>query len=854
MMTQKTVNPKKTGYNPKTQYKRPEKSVDTKSSSSLGVSIIPQRYVSSIMVLLLFVTLSLIYFPVAYQSRYPIAHDITQWEGGARKIIEYNQENSDRALWTQNMFSGMPAYMISFPNRFPYLESITKLTDKIINWRIFLLFVGGLGVFVLLRFLKLDPWVSLFGAIAFVFSCHWLGLVEIGHNTKFRAIMYVPWVMWALLNLKEKPGLLGLGLMATFLITQLRENHPQITYYLYLFIGMYWVYTLIQSLRAKQYKEFGVFTILLIFAFGLTALAVMNPYLSTMEYSHYTMRGGSGGLETSYAQGWSFHPWEIISLIIPDFFGGITTEAVPGMPQGVGPYWGWMEFTQIYNYFGIVVLFFGLFALLGKHKRLAEFLWISSVLFTLMSFGKFAPRMSDLLLNYLPYFNKFRVPAMILTMVQINAVILAALGIDTIIQKQEEGNKRFSELLFRVFWICGAIFVLWLLLAKTIFNGLPLATQREIQIFTDAGYQNLLQQLQSYRLDKLVKSGIISLLFLTLSFGAAYMFSAKRLKKALFVFILLLITFIDLYLYTGKYFQDLKPVQQHRDYFTPKEYDQFLKQDTSNYRIYPFEAGPSGDWAYHHQTVDGYSAAKLKRYDDFLRQCLHPQFNRYKEILQRYGVEVPTPVHDMLSAKYIVMRDTLMDGGILRDKKLVYKSPYSRINIYENTSALPRAWFVDSLRVVTPPDSILVLMNDIEFDPARLAYVESPIPGIGSAQNAKVRQLKSEMHRLEYDVSSQANNLLVLGEVYYPAGWKAYLDDQEVEIYPVNYILRGIVIPPGNHKLVLEFKPESYSRSVRLSAIGLLLTLICLGAGFAHGYIGAAKKAIQIDAPGQESL
>lgn len=840
-MPKKTVNPKVSDRGSSSSTSKPLSAPKESSTVSALNNFIDSKYTAWLLAALLVLIVSAVYFPVAFGGKYPLAHDITQWEGGARKIIEYNNENSDRALWTQNMFSGMPAYMISFPNRFPYLESVTKLTDKLINWRIFLLIVGGLGIFVLLKLLKMDSWLAFFGAIAFVFSCHWVGLVEIGHNTKFRAIMYIPWVIWTLLYLRKNPGILGLGMMATFLITQLRENHPQITYYLYLFIGMYWIYNLIEAVQCKTLKRFGIFTMLLILAFGLTALAVMNPYLSTMEYSHYTMRGGSSGLDTAYAQGWSFHPWEILGLIIPDFFGGITTEAIPGMPQGLGPYWGWMEFTQIYNYFGIIVLFFGCFALFGKHKSMARFLWISSAIFTIMSFGKFAPALSDLLLKYLPFFNKFRVPSMILTMVQINAVLLAAMGLDTIIQKQQEQDARFAKLLYRSFWISGAVFVAYSLFAKRVFTALPLATAREVQMFTEAGYTGMLEQLRDFRLLKLVRSGIISLLFLTSALGVAYLFSAKRIKQTVFIFIISLLCFVDLWIYTGKYLKELRPVQQHREHFSEKDYDSFLLKDKDNYRIYPSEVGPAGDWAFYHQTVDGYSAAKLKRYDDFLRTSLHPQFKRFREILKQYNVEVPLPVHDMLSTRYIITRDSLPSGAALRNLSLAYRSPFYPIYIYQNDAALPRAWFVESTQTVTPADSILSLMNDLDFDPQRIAYLESPIEGLQSPLEASVIQTQAEMHSLKYKVKNQSQSLLVLSEIYYPAGWKAYLNQTEIPIYPVNYILRGLVIPAGDHELELVFDPPSYRQSIRYSAIGLLMTLLCLAAGI---YIYQRKKKI----------
>jgi hypothetical protein len=262
----------------------------------------------------------------------------------------------------------------------------------------------------------MDPWIAFMGAIAFIFSCHWVGLIEVGHNTKFRAIMYIPWVIWAMFRLREKRDVLSLGLMATFLITQLRENHPQISYYLYLFIGMYWIYNLIESLKAKEGKRFGLFTILLIAAFGLTVLAVMNPYMSTMEYSHYTMRGGETGLEKSYAQNWSFHPLEILGFIIRISLAASmrTIGAICPSHRSITTLdwscWHWASWPG------------------WKHRRMAIFLWIASAIFTIMSFGEFAPFISDLLLKYLPYFNKFRVPSMILTMTQIIGVILAALG------------------------------------------------------------------------------------------------------------------------------------------------------------------------------------------------------------------------------------------------------------------------------------------------------------------------------------------------------------------------------------------------------------------------------------------
>lgn len=804
------------------------------------------RWLPVILMAFLFVFVSLLYFPVAFRGESPQASDISQWRGAAKEIIEYNQSHPDNALWTQRMFSGIPSYMISFPNRFPFLENLTKLTDKLINWRIFLLFIGALGMFLLLRFLKMDPWISFLGALAFMFSCHWLGLLEIGHNTKFRAMMYVPWVVWALMYLRKKPGLLGLGFLATMLIVQLRENHPQISYYLYLFVGMYWIWQLIYSIRKKELKRFGIFTALLILAFGLTLLAVMNPYLSTMEYSRYTMRGGAGGLETSYAQNWSFHPLEILTFFIPDFYGGVSPD-----------YWGHMPFTQIYNYFGLLVLAFGVIALFGKkHRRLAIFLTVSSLIFLIMSFGRFAPALSGLLLKYLPYFNKFRVPSMILIMVQFNAVILAALGVDTVVHYAASEDRRWAKGLLKAFWICGAVFLLWLVAAKSIFAGLSFTTAREMAQLEQYNAVSRLPELQATRLDMLYKSGILSLLLLTVGIGMAWLHSVKKLPRVLFVVILTGLVFIDLYVYTGKHLRsdNLRTASEQEERFAPRDYDQYLLADGDNFRVYPVGSNiltgdqlpkPTGEWAYHHQIVTGYSAAKLKRYDDVLKVLEDSQQGAGEWRRYLIGVfappegqmpkELSTPLLDMLSVKYILHPGRLPYDSLLTRIRPVYEGS-SNVVIYKNEDALPRAWFVDSVQKVAPADSILPLLRSRDFNPAELAYVEEDIQGVAAPDSARVRQTKAGLHELAYDLYTDKPAFLVLSEVYYPAGWKAFLDGEEIPIHPANYILRGLKIPTGRHELKLIFAPDSYGKSIWMSLVGLVLSLAALVVGLALKY------------------
>ncbi len=865
-MAKKNVNPKiqnKGGVKPSVHHreihpgvgahKRP---VPAASTPDWMETLTRQRGLPWALMGFLLVLVSLLYFPVAFGGMTPQASDTSQWQGAANKIIEYNKSHADTALWTQSMFSGMPSYLISFPNRWPFLENISKLTDKLINWRIFLLFNGALGMFLLLRFLKLDVWTSFFGAVAFMFSCHWLGLLEIGHNTKFRAIMYIPWVIWAFMHLRQKPGLLGLGFLATTLIVQLRENHPQISYYLYLFLGMYWVWQLIESFRAKDQKRFWLFTFLAVLAVGLTLLAVLNPYLSTMEYSKFTQRGGSGGLETSYAQGWSFHPKEIVTFFIPDFYGGVNQS-----------YWGYMPFTQTYNYFGLIVLALGIIAIIGrKHRRSSVFLGITSLIFLIMSFGSATPWLSNLFLKYLPYFNKFRVPSMILTMVQVSAVILAALGVDTILSLSGEQKKAWNKGLLKAFIICGGVLFLGLILAKSIFGGLSFTSAGELQQLAQNKLTELPEYIREERLGLLYGSGSLSLLLLVLSLGLAWLHSAKKLPRSLFVVLLAALVFIDLFIYTGKFLkrENLQARQEYSNRFAPQDFDDYLLADKSNPRVYPVGQSmlsegrmsrPTGEWAYHHQIVNGYSAAKLKRYDDLLKLIEgDPASQKPGEwgrlMMGMYGmkqgempVDKPTPVLDMLSTKYIIHPDPLPNDSLFTLDLPPYNQFYNKltpvfqgyggVSVYRNETALPRAWFVDSVRKVAPADSILPLLRSESFDPRRLAYVETDLKNVQKPDSARVTQTVAEMQKLAYDVYTDKPAFLVLSEIYYPAGWKATLDGQEIPIHAANYVLRGLEIPAGSHKLELVFTPASYKTSVGLSLLGLLASLLALGGGLA---------------------
>ena len=359
---------------------------------------------------------------------------------------------------------------------------------------------------------------------------------------------------------------------------------------------------------------------------------------------------------------------------------------------------------------------------------------------------------------------------------------------------------------------------------------------------------NALANLQATRLDALVKSGILAFMFLAVSMGLVYQTSLRKLKPTILVILLTIITFNDLWPYTGRHLKVLHPASRNREeHFQMQDYDHFLLSDDSNHRVYPLnfsfdqrsgnQLRAAGEWAYYHQTIDGYSAAKLKRYDDLLAVIKGDgqrdgEFFRYlKGVFSEDSIELPLPVMNMLSTKYIVVPDSIPYGSMLQNLRPVFSN--GKVSIYQNLFALPRAWFAREAIVKESPEAVLEALWDVDFDPATTALLESPIDGLEAPGVSTVIQSKADMHELAYELSTDKAALLVLSEVYYPAGWKAYLNGSEVPIYPVNYVLRGVKVPAGEHKLELIFAPQSYEKSKMLSLAGLGITLLALLAGLA---------------------
>ena len=785
---------------------------------SLLKKIFEGKYKHVIFISIFFLILGLTFFNIAFKNYVPEASDSIQWRTSAQCMIEYNKDNNNQALWNSNIFSGMPGYLISYGSKYPFIDNLRKYTNYLMNWRIFLLIIAAIGVYLFMIFLGFEPLIAFLSGIAFALSCHFIGLLEIGHNTKFRAIMYIPWIFYSIHYLKERKSILGMGLATMFIIGQLRANHPQISYYTFLMIGIYWIAYLFWAIKDKEVKSYVIFSVMLLLTFLISFLAIAQPYLSTLEYGHYTIRGGSTGLSTSYATSWSFHPAEMLSFIIPNFFGGISPD-----------YWGWMPFTQTSMYMGIIVFALALIATLFSKSRLVKTLLIASIITLLISFGRHFPLLSNLLLRYLPFFNKFRVPATILVLLQFSIVIMAGFGLKTIINCFIEKNRKLINAIKIIFFgvlIIGFVFVASDgILKKMNFTNKQEITKIKQQYISAYGKtegsqyaSRYIEKIRKDRLAMLMNDGYMAFALLILFFGATFAFTQKKISKYPYLFIVVVITVFDLVNVDQRFLKNLHPKDKLEENYDATMLDNFLLEDTENFRIYPLarEFGQNR-WAYFHQTIGGYHGAKLKRYQEIIENCLNAEF------LDR--IPINWNIVNMLNAKYVIFNQKLPIDNL----EYAYYDRKLKQTVYLNKTYLPRAWFVKNTEHIEDNKAIWRELNDPEFSPAETAIIEKIVPTTYAPIESSVTPAGFDLHDLKFNVVTDTISFLTVSEIYYPAGWKAFIDGEETEIFATNYILRGIVVPKGEHIVEMKFKSDTYLWSLRLSLVGLILaTLIFL--------------------------
>lgn len=812
----------------------------------------------------IFVVICFFYFTPAFQGKTLGQADVLGAQSTQKEINDYRAKDTT-ILWTNQIFGGMPAYQIWAPYPNNIASTIVKVLIAAFPNPIYEVFLLMFGTYFLFIVLRLNPWLAAAGALAFTFSSYNIILLVAGHSNQALAIaFFAPIIASVILTFRGK-YLTGGALAALFLALEFKANHIQMTYYLLMAMLILVGIELYHAVRKKAVQPFLKSLGTLAVAAILALLVNASLLWSTMEYSAYSYRGKSNltqhtsepssGLARSYAYQWSQGVEECFTFLVPNAYGGASgpsdainqnsavakvfidkgvqpdqavnyAQSIMSQFPGMGMYWGNKPSTSGPFYFGAVICFLFLFGLLIVRSRIKWWLLGTVVLTMLLSFGSNFPYVSDLFFNYFPLYNKFRTVESILAVAGICFPILAFLAVREIIETTDK--KAILKKLLLAFYIIGGL-TLILLAIPTVFLS-----------FRSSDYQLGLTYLtKALRGDSATATAIAnaivsdresaermdafrSLIFVVFTFGVIWLFIKQKINTTVLSAGLLVLVLVDMWGVDKRYlkdanFQDKADADQM---VRPREVDTFISKDTDpDFRVFDMTAEIKNDEfnPFFHKSISGYSAARMKRYDELMDNQLATNPPNHD-------------VLDMLNTKYIITQDTARN--------------YSMIH---NETACGHAWFVKSVRFVANSDKEMQAISD--FSPKDEAIVDKEYKSLidttklGSDSAATIKLLHYSPDHLVYQSSSTATEAAVFSEIYYNKGWKMLIDGQEAPYFRADYVLRAAVIPAGNHKIDFIFHPASYYTGEKISLAGSILLVLALGGAL---FIENKKKTPEV--------
>jgi hypothetical protein len=761
-------------------------------------------------------------------------HDITQWRAGAESVIEYREEFGKEPLWVENMYMGMPAFVVSVVNEIPNIDRFAGFFRNI--YPAFPYWVMLSGMYFLLILMGFRPLTAVIGSLLYSLTTYFPIIIGAGHTSKFIALGYAPWVLagyWKLTHSKNK--LAGLLLFSVAMALEVRAGHPQITYYFMYLLGFLWISDSWKQIKEQNLKQFGIVTGLLVLGGVIGILGHAQSFLTLQEYSQYSIRGGSAldgstGLSSSYAFAWSQGIRESLTLLVPEIFGGASPT-----------YFGPKSITSGPHYLGAICLPFLLMALFRQKSRTMFVFFGTGTLALFFAWGENFAFFNELAFDYIPFFNKFRAPETWLVITSFCYTVVAVYGLDWFLTFVKEKSSQLKDL-YAPLGATLLIFVLVLIQVKTMDYTKPgevqnianqIAQQNNVapnnpQVQQRANLyvqQNFVPDRQENANKDIFRLGLF-LVFI----GALIWFTLKQKISVTIASIgFIFLAGFDMISIGKRYVPEKVIVNANINserYLESqkRDIDQFIidniysENGEYRYRVFPLlmnpfrEATPS----YFYPTIGGYTGAKLSIVSDITAPG-GPLYTSSGGLnLNLLGA---------LNIKYINYQAGLAISGL---------TPVFNGNsgtVYENQNLLPKAFFVDSLVYAGTPIEAFNFIQDPTKDYSKVAVVENFNGSNISPDSASTVEITNYTGaEIDMNISRSKPGYLVISEIYYPAGWVATLDGEEIPIHKTNYVLRGLEIPAGDHELKMEFKPNSYS-------IGVTLGWVSFGAQIAIALI-----------------
>ncbi|MCH1471582.1 MAG: hypothetical protein L7T85_03325 [Flavobacteriaceae bacterium] len=770
----------------------------------------------------LFALLSLAYFYPLLSGKVIVQSDIQQFQGMQRQVVDHRADYDEEPYWADNAFGGMPTYQITSTYPSDFIGKVDKLI-RFLPRPADYLFVYLLSFYLLMLFFTPKVQIAIAGAIAFGFSTYLLIILGVGHNTKALAIGYMPLVVLGVIQLFSDKRKRGFVLLALAMGLQLHANHYQMTYYALIHVGLITLGFVIDFVRKKQYQPLVKSLLTMIVAMLLALSFNATQLLATSEYAKESTRGNSplkesisgepvasnDGLSYDYITEYSYGIIESLNLIIPRLTGGgsgdrpdssgelaqflqtIDNETAQYVFSYARTYWGDQPIVEAPAYIGITVFFIAMIGFFLMRRRW-RFILLSSILVSLLiSWGKHLPQFTQFLIDYVPFYNKFRAVSSAQVILELCFPIAAALGL---IGMMDSSNQSRKDAINRsALIVLGILGLVWIA-AMTAFDY-----QSAFEPF--AAYPEILNPLMEDR-----KSILLNDLMRSLGFVVALYiicrFALIENRKRYVIPVVALVILIDLWSFSRNYVnsEDFANKSVMQRPFQATAADRVILKDSTRYRVFEPRLGMAhARTAYFHNTIGGYHGAKPHRmqalYDYHLSETITPN------------------VVNMLNIKYTLQttEDGSLSAGI-------------------NPNAYGNAWLVEEVISCRSADHEIRRLATENLAKTALTTESFSQREFVLDSLSSISLVAYKANELRYKASVSSAAFAVFSEMHYPHGWQAYIDEVEVPHYRVNYALRGLIIPSGQHDVVFRFEPDVIARGTRiqLAGYGIFALLILL--------------------------
>lgn len=790
--------------------------------------------------------LALIYFyPDDVQGNVLQQHDTRQGLANGHEVQVYSEATGEDSRWTNSLFGGMPTFQIapSYPSSglFSWIQSVLSLG---LPSPASLIFLMMLGFFILLMTMRMRWYVSLIGAIAYGFSSYFIIIIGAGHIWKFITLAYVPPTIAGLVLAYRGRYLAGAAVTALFGMLQIASNHVQMTYYFLFVVAAMSIAFLVAAIREKWMRRWLTATCALAVAAVLAFTANLPSLYNTYEYSKETIRGGhseltadktadnktSDGLDRDYLTAFSYGRSETFTLLIPNIKGGATNIPMKGtnklvalgdldaardmgMKGEISPetayylqqlpqYFGEPEGTNGPVYIGalIVALFLvGCFVVKGPMKWALIVMTLFSILLAL---GRNFMGLTDLMIDYMPMYNKFRTPESILVIAEFTMPLLAAMGLQKLLSGDaREMWQRHGRTILWCFGIVG-LFCLLGVLMPSIYGEAVTDYEKSLGVNQ---MPQLYSAIESLRYGMVRSDAFRSLFIVALGLGALMLYYRKIVSVGVASLFIALIIVGDLFTVNKRYLNSecfLPAPLSTDEVFTQSTADRAILADTAmNYRVMDTQRFMSADPSYYHKTIGGYHAAKLTRYQDMLDYYFMTEGRDYSNIL------------DMLNTRYIITDPN--------------QAPMV------NPTAMGNAWLVDRVDFVDTPDEEIAAVEKLPLTVAAVAdrrFEQTLGKSLPKSDGDTIFETSYAPNRLTYHVNTAKGGVAVFSEVYFPWGWHATIDGKPAELGRVNYILRALNVPAGSHTIEMRFDPESLHTTNTAATVAIIAIYLLLAA------------------------